>query len=285
MSTEPMNILITGMTGNQGRAVTHQLLEKPSAFDVYGLTRDPTTVHAEALRDLGVTTVQGTLDDPTSFETTLAEMDAIFSMTRSAVGYEREIANGVAIADAAAAVDVDHFVFSSIIGADRATEIGVFEAKRKIEQHVTDLDLSVTILRPTWFTYNLDRHRNDVRSGRLALPLADGVTLPILNVGDYGQFATQVFSDPERYTGQTIEIAGDEQTLESMASILSDVVGKPIEPIHVPIDELPDNEYTAMYRWFNRDENAVDISAFETMHGFQFTSLESYLRQHSWSRV
>lgn len=280
-----MKILVTGLTGNQGRAVTHQLLEKPSTFDVYGLTRDPTTVHAEALRDLGVTTVQGTLDDPTSFETTLTEMDAVFSMTRSAAGYEREIANGVAIADAAAAADVDHFVFSSIIGADRATEIDVFEAKRQIEQHVTDLDLAVTILRPAWFMFNLDRHREDVRTGRLALPLADGVTLPILDVGDYGLFVTKVFADPERYTGRTIEISGDEQTLESMASILSDVVGRSIEPIRVPVDELPDNEYTAMYRWFNRDDSAVDIAAFETTHGFQFTSLESYLRQHGWNRI
>lgn len=92
-------------------------------------------------------------------------MDAVFSMTRSAAGYEREIADGVAIVDAAAAVDVDHFVFSSIIGADRATEIDVFEAKREIEQHVTNLDFSVTILRPTWFTYNRSRMQTSSLSG------------------------------------------------------------------------------------------------------------------------
>lgn len=140
MSLDTTKILVGGVTGNQGRAVTHHLLQAHPQFDVYGLTRDPTTIHARALRDLGVTTVTGNLDDPMAFAPTLEEVDAVFSMTNDAAGYEKEVEHGIALADTAAAVGVDHFVFSSINGANRATDIDGFDAKRTIEQHLTTLE-------------------------------------------------------------------------------------------------------------------------------------------------
>lgn len=283
MSMETTNILVSGVTGNQGRAVTHHLLQAQSQFDVHGLTRDPTTTHARALRDLGVTTVEGNLDDPMSFASILEEVDAVFSMTHSAVGYEKEVEHGTALADTAAAVGVDHFVFSSINGANRATDIDAFDAKRTIEQHLTTLDLPVTILRPTWFMFNLDRHRPDIRDGELALPLEEGVSLQMLDVDDYGAFVARVFAEPDQYIDQAIEIAGDEHTLESMAGILSDVVGKSVEPVHLPTREGRNDVFTAMYRWFNTTEHAIDIAALETAHDVRFTSLEEYLRRRGWA--
>lgn len=248
MTMDTTKILVVGVTGNQGRAVTHHLLQAPSEFDVYGLTRDPTTIHARALRDLGVTTVAGDLDDPQSFESVLEGVDAVFSMTHSAVGHEKEVDHGTALADTAATVGVDHFIFSSINGANHATDIDGFEVKRTIEQHITTLDLPVTILRPTWFMFNLDGHRPDIRDGHLALPLDEGVSLQMLDVDDYGAFVAHVFTESEQYIGQAIEIAGDNHTLEGMAQILSDVVGGTVEPLYVPIDEVRSDEFRAMYQ-------------------------------------
>jgi uncharacterized protein YbjT (DUF2867 family) len=282
MTTDTTKILVVGVTGNQGRAVTHHLLQTQSQFDVYGLTRDPTTIHARALRDLGVTTVAGNLDDPMSFESALEEVDAVFSMTHSAAGYEKEVTHGTTLADIAAGVGVGHFVFSSINGANRATDLDGFDAKRTIEQHLTTFDLPVTILRPTWFMFNLDRYRPDIRDGQLALPLEEDISLQMLDVDDYGAFVARVFSEPEHYIDQAIEIAGDEHTLESMVSVLSDVVGKTIEPIHVPIEEVRSDELTAMYQWFNLEEHAIDIAALETAHDIRFTTLETYLRRRGW---
>lgn len=280
---ETTNILVSGVTGNQGRAVTHHLLQAQSQFDVYGLTRDPTTIHARALRDLGVTTVEGNLDDPMSFASVLEEVDAVFSMTHSAVGYEKEVEHGTALADTAAAVGVDHFVFSSINGANRAADIDAFDAKRTIEQYLTTLDLPVTILRPTWFMFNLDRHRPDIRDGELAVPLEEGVSLQMLDVDDYGAFVARVFAESDQYVDQAIEIAGDEHTLESMAGVLSDVVGKPVEPVHTPTREGRNDVLTAMYRLFNTTEPAIDIVALETAHDVRFTPLEAYLRRRGWA--
>lgn len=282
---ETTKILVSGVTGNQGRAVTHHLLQAHPQFDVYGLTRDPTTIHARALRDLGVTTVAGDLDDPTSFESTFEEVDAVFSMTHSAAGYEKEVKHGTTLADTAAAGGVEHFVFSSINGANRGTDIDGFDAKRTIEQHLTTLDLPVTILRPTWFMFNIDRHRPDIRDGQLALPLDEDVLLQMLDVDDYGAFVARVFTKPDQYIDQAIEIAGDEHTLESMASVLSDIVGEIVEPVHVPTGEGRNDVLTAMYRWFNTTEHAIDIAALETAHDIRCTTLETYLRRRGWERL
>lgn len=205
-------------------------------------------------------------------------------MTNSAVGYEKEVKHGTTLVDTAAA-DVDHFVFSSINGANRATDIDGFDAKRTIEQHLTTLDLPATILRPTWFMFNLDRYRPEIRDGQLALPLDEDVLLQMLDVDDYGTFVVRVFAESDQYIDQAIEIAGDEHTVESMVSVLSDVIRRPIEPIHVPIEEVRNDEFTAMYRWFNLEEYAIDIAALETVHDIRCTSLETYLRRRGWERL
>jgi hypothetical protein len=104
----------------------------------------------------------------------------------------------------------------------------------------------------------------------------------MLDVDDYGMLVARVFADPEQYIGRAIEIAGDEHTLESKVGVLSDVIGRTIEPIHVPIEEVKSDEFTAMYQWFNLDEHAIDIAGLETAHDIRFTTLETYLRRRGW---
>jgi uncharacterized protein YbjT (DUF2867 family) len=280
-----MNVLVVGSTGNQGRAVTRQLLQTQSPFDVHGLTRDPTTIHAQALRDLDVTTVAGNLNDPESFNSDLDEMDAVFGMTHSAAGYEREREHGIALADAAAEAGVDHFVFSSVIGADQATNTEYFDAKREIEQHLDSLDLPTTVLRPVWFMYNVEQSRRDIQEGTFAIPLENETAIQMLDANDYGRFVAAVFAAPDQYIGETINIAGDEHTLEEMARILARVVGETIEPTHIPIENSPGSEVAAIIRQSSRKRSAVDIAAFEERHDINFNTFERYLRDHDWNNL
>jgi len=278
-----MNVLVVGSTGNQGRAVIRQLLRVRTDFDVHGLTRDPTTIHAGALRDIGVTTVTGDLNDPDSFDPGLGEMDAVFGMTHSAAGYEREREHGITLADAATDAGVDHFVFSSVIGANQAANTEHFDAKRAIERHLEGLDLPTTVLRPAWFMFNVERSREEIRNGQFALPLEKGATIQMLDPDDYGRFIARIFMTPKRYVGAEIDIAGVEYTLEAIARVLTNVTGEAVEPVYEPVEDCSDDEFAAITRQSSAEEYPVSIAALEQKHDIEFTTFEQYLREHDWN--
>lgn len=282
-------VLVVGATGNQGGAVVDGLLAADDEqFSVYGLTRDATSEKAQALADRGVTVVEGDLNDPESLRDALDDVDTVFAVTNYFIaGFEGEIKQGTNLAEAAAESDIDHFVYSSVGGADRTGEVEHFISKYRVEQRIADLDLSPTILRPVYFMHNFEGMRDAIQSGTLGLPLNEGVSLQMLDVADYGDVVARVFTAPDEFVGETIEVAGDEQTLEEMAESFSDVLDKNVKPVHVPLDdarERQSEDLVKMYEWFNSDGYAADIDGLETEFEMPFNSLTTYLRNHRWGK-
>src|SRR5439155_17113994 len=66
-------------------------------------------------------------------------------------GVATEERQGKALADAAAKAGTQHFIYSSVGGAERKTGIPHFESKWRIEEHVRATKLPWTILRPVMF--------------------------------------------------------------------------------------------------------------------------------------
>src|ERR1035437_8573648 len=138
-------ILVTGATGQQGGAVTRQLLKQPS-FAVRALTRDPAKPAARALAQAGAEVIRGDLDDPASLEHALEGVYGVFSVQNfMEAGFDGEIRQGKLIADAAKAAGVQHFVYSSVVSADRHTALPHFESKWQIEMHIGQSGLSHSV--------------------------------------------------------------------------------------------------------------------------------------------
>lgn len=282
-------VLVVGATGNQGGAVVDGLLAADDKqFSVSGLTRDATSEKAQALASRGVTVVEGDLNDAESLRDVMDDVDAVFAVTNYFIaGFEGEIKQGTNLAEAAAESDIEHFVYSSVGGADRTDEVEHFISKYRVEQRIADLDLPTTVLRPVYFMNNLEGMRNDIQSGILALPLNKGVSLQLLDVSDYGDVVARIFSAPDEFVGETIEVAGDEQTLEEMAETFTDVLGSDVEAVHVPLEdarEQQSEDLVKMYEWFNSDGYTADIGGLETEFGMQFNSLATYLRNNGWGK-
>lgn len=283
-------VLVVGATGNQGGAVVDQLLaandDADDEFAVHGLTRDASSENAQVLAERGVTVVEGDLGDKESLRAAVEDVDAVFAVTNYFItGFEGEIEQGTNIAEVAAESDIDHFIFSSVGGADRAEEVEHFVSKYRVEQRIADLDLPATILRPVYFMGNLEGNREEIQNGTLALPLNEGVSLQMLDVGDYGAVAARVFAAPDEYVGEIIEVAGDEHTLESMAATFTDILDTDVEAVHVPLDDAREQQpedLVMMYEWFNEEGYTADIDALETEFDRQFHSLATYLRNHDW---
>ena len=143
-------ILVCGATGSQGGAVARRLLDR--GFRVRALTRDPQKPEAQALADGGAEVVQGDMDDRSSVEEVLEDTYGVLSVQNFwETGYDREVQQGETVADAANAAGVEHFVYSSVGSAHRRTGIPHFESKREVEEHVRELGLPYTILRPVFF--------------------------------------------------------------------------------------------------------------------------------------
>ncbi|MDS0259984.1 NmrA/HSCARG family protein [Haloarcula sp. S1CR25-12] len=282
-------VLVTGATGTQGGAVVDHLLASDRPWAVRGLTRDATSEAARALDERGVTVVEGDMTDAERMETLLADVDAVYCVTAYANGgREGDIAQGVTVAEAAAAADVDQFVYSSVGNAGDAVGVNIFEAKHAVEQRIAELGLPATVVRPTFFLQNFagPGMREDILDGQLALPLADGVSLAAVDTDDIGQAGAAALADPDRFVGETVTLAGDELTLAEFAAAFSDYLGRDVEPVSVDMAafrEAMGDDYADMYEWFNEGGYDVDIEGLAERHGIQPTSFREYLeRSDAW---
>src|SRR5260370_35906951 len=126
--TNSRTILITGVTGNQGGAVSRAL--HGSGFHVRGLTRKPDSERAAALARHGVDVVKGDLDDEATLRRALAGAWGVFGVqTASEAGVEREEAQGKRLATLAREAGVEHFLYTSLGSAHKRTGIPHFDNK------------------------------------------------------------------------------------------------------------------------------------------------------------
>jgi uncharacterized protein YbjT (DUF2867 family) len=284
MSTK--TILVTGVTGQQGGAVTRQLLKQP-AFTVRALTRDSAKPAARALAQSGAEVIQGDLDDPASVRRAVEGIYGVFSVQNfMEAGYDGEIRQGKLIADAAKAAGVQHLVYSSVVSADHHTGLAHFESKWQIEQHIGQGGLSHTILRPAFFMQNWYSYmREPILNGTLPLPLNPQTPLQQISVEDIGAFAALAFQNPPRWHGRTIELAGEELTMLRVVELLTHTLGRPVRYVQVPWQQFQQSageEMTKMYRWFNDVGYHVDIPALQKEYP-NLSSLEKVLSQQDWA--
>jgi uncharacterized protein YbjT (DUF2867 family) len=215
-------ILVTGATGAQGGATARELLSRGEP--VRGLVRDVNAPAAHALARAGATLVPGDMTDRDSLDAAMSGVDGVFSVQPVV---PNEVEMGVAVADAAAAAGIDHLVYTSVAGAERAETLSSWNTKFRIEQHIRTLGLPATVLRPVKFMENL-KSTLDLHSGHILDLWAPGQLCQVIAVDDIGWFAAAAFADPATYAGRQWEIAGDELSHAHMASAISTTLGRPV---------------------------------------------------------
>jgi uncharacterized protein YbjT (DUF2867 family) len=126
MSGRP--ILVASATGRQGGSVVRHLLERRLA--VRALVQNRHSDRAKALADQGIEIAQGDMDDLDSLKKAMAGVHGVYSVQDYfTAGAAREVQEGKNMADAALDAGVEHFVFSSVGGAERNSGIQHFETK------------------------------------------------------------------------------------------------------------------------------------------------------------
>ncbi len=231
-------ILVIGATGQQGGAATHHLLQ--DGWRVRALAHHPDAPEWRHLTEVGVELVPGDLLDPRTLDRAVAGCYGVFSMqTPRQAGFEAEEQEGKNIANAAAAAGVEHFVYSSVQGAESGEGPGWIVTKHHIEEHLETLDLPCTVWRPVTFMENYFRHREAILAGRLPTSLWPESMQYLIAVDDIGRFVALAFRRPDRFIGTTMAIAGDAMTMADVALTFSEELGLDVELEHDDIPGMP----------------------------------------------
>ncbi len=168
MAAQKKVFLVTGATGQQGGAVAQSLLGQGQKIRV--LTPNPDK--AAKLAKAGAEVVKGDLTDSGSLERALQGVSGVFAMsTFLEAGMDAEVRQGIAPADAAKKANVLQYVYTSVGGADRNSGVPHFETKWTVEQHIRQLGLPATILRPVWFMENFDLYFRPSPEGVFVTPI------------------------------------------------------------------------------------------------------------------
>ena len=229
-------ILVTGATGQQGGATARHLLAR--GFRVRALVRDASSPAAKRLNQAGVELAIGDMDDRESLDTAMHGAYGVFSVQRALIPpvfAENELQRGMNVADASRTAGIQHMVYASVGSADRKTGIPHWEIKWQIEQHIRELDLSYTVLRPTMFMENhADSTWGVTGDHALLRTIPSNAKVQLIALSDIGAFAALAFANPAQYLGKAIELAGDELTRDQIITAISRAIGRTLPVATAP---------------------------------------------------
>jgi uncharacterized protein YbjT (DUF2867 family) len=269
MDPSGKTILVTGATGRQGAVVAHHLMAE--GWRVRATTRRPEASEARALQAQGIELVDADMTVRSTLDPVLRDVYGVFAMaTPFQISIASELDQGKTLGEAAATAGVQHYVYSSVGGADRRTGVPHFDSKWEIEEHLRGLGLPLSVVRPVFFMENFISYAMQRTDAGLAVTsgLAPTTRLQLVAVDDIGGVVAQLFKEPGRFIGAAMELAGDEQTMPDVARQMTTVLGEPVEYVRQPLETVRQySEDTArLYEWFERAGYEADIAACRRLY-------------------
>jgi uncharacterized protein YbjT (DUF2867 family) len=285
--------LVTGATGDLGRRIVRQLRERD--LPVRAFVR--LSSRYSELENRGAEIFIGDLKRERDIEKACRGVRYIITAHGGGDAQALEYRANVELIDRAKAEGVEHFVFTSVLGADRGYEDSpVFKAKREVEKVLSNSGLNYTILRPSALASSL-------------LPLAE-------RFKDTGFYL--LIGDPKN---RTSVVSTDDVATIAIASTEVEGARDRILPVGGPEVITREQIYQIFSRVFNREpivinpplmlfdglRNAVgflspdlqrslgtlrvllgneffctpeEIAELETMFDIKMESLEQFIRRH-----
>lgn len=247
-------IFVTGATGNQGGAVARILAK--NGFRVKALIRNPGSSKAVILQNLNITTLAGDLNNGESYREYLEDVFGVFSVQTFANGIEKEINQGITLANIAEEMGVKHFIYSSVLSADSHSDVSFMESKFKIENHIRNLKLPFTIIRPASLYENflIPHVKKSILKGKLIQPINRDIVQQYISAEDIGKATLKIFKNSDSNLNKTMPLAAEQLSTQQIAETFSSVLNKKVEYKKLPsfITRLVmGKDLYKMFKWVN----------------------------------
>lgn len=278
-------IVVAGATGRQGGAVARRLLA--GGWHVRALTRSPASNAARDLASAGAEVVQADMGDRASLDAAMAGAGGVYSVQNPASGgAESEVRQGRNVADAAHAAGVRHVVYASAPSAETDTGVGWWDSKLAIEDHMRELGLGLTILRPVAFMELMtDKDFYPAVSTWHLMPKLAGATTPIpwIAVDDLAAVAVMAFAEFERFAGRDLPLAAELRSVDECRELYREILGRSPRSLPMPVwmfERVAARELTAMWRRLAASPPPGDPATLRALHPDALTVAE-WLRRRA----
>lgn len=280
-------VLVTGVTGKQGGAVASEL--RIRGHKVRGMTRNPKSDKTLALKHKGIDIIKGNFEDPATIELALESIDTVFLMgTPFRQGVEAETNQGIIFVDIAKKLNIKHLIYTSVGSANINTGIPHFESKFKVEEHIRNIKVPYTIIRPVYFMENFLAPFNlpELKKGRITAPMLPDRKLAMISVRDIGRFVAYIIERREEFLGTAIDIASDNISGKESAVIFSQTLGFNINYYQQDYEEIAafGEDMVLMYKWFNEVGYNINIDELHRIYPeIGWLSFEDWVKEQDWA--
>ena len=261
-------ITVFGATGAQGGPIAKLLLQ--NGFKVRTVTRNPDSEKAKALKEAGAEVVAGNLDDIASVKAAVSGVYGVFYVTNfwelfgrdPATAYDREIAQGKAVADECKAAGVQHVVYSGLDPVKEKTgkPCPHYDSKAAVEKYLDEIGVPNTSVRYPFYFENFINFFPPSKQddGSYTFTFSMDGPMDTMAVADGAHIVLAVFQHPQEYLGKKIGISGAKMTIAEYAAIISSVSGKTVRYVQVSSEQFrnqPNNpaaeDIASMFEYFS----------------------------------
>ncbi|NUP17736.1 MAG: SDR family oxidoreductase [Streptomyces sp.] len=227
-----MSIVVTGATGNLGRHVVEQLLEKVPADQVTAVVRSPEK--AADLAERGVKLAVADYNTPETFDTLFAAGDKVLLISGSEVGGDR-VGQHTVVINAAKNAGVALLAYTSAPGSLTAA---LADDHRGTEKALLESGLPYVLLRNGWYHENYTENLAPVLEYNAITHAAGEGRVSSASRADYAAAAVAVLTG-EGHENKTYELGGDVAwNFAEYAAELSRQTGREIANSPVPAEAL-----------------------------------------------
>jgi len=280
MADKPL-IVVTGVTGRQGRAVAKALLDT-GKFKVRGFAFDADTAEAKLMKDWGMEITKANFFDKASLNAVLKGAYGAFLVTvpmahstTEKCDPMKEETEGKNFIDAAKEEGIKHLIFSGAPSVSEASKgklcASHFDVKNKLEKlaAAAKFQYLTTIRVSCYFDQWMEKLQKTGESQYvLRLPM-DNTNVQSIAIEDVGRIVALCFEKPDQFNMMTLKLATEEMNIEGYAKILSKVLGVTVKYEPITLEE---------YRK-SKGKNAEDMANM-----FQFLREHSKEYDVSWTK-
>jgi uncharacterized protein YbjT (DUF2867 family) len=274
-------IVVTGATGNIGKALVEQLTSTGAKVRV--VARDP----AKASKS-GGEVVKGDLSDPKSLEAAFKGADELFLLAAAGPDMAKQEKNAI---EAAKKAGVKHVVLLSTAGADASSPVKLAQWHAASEQALKDSGLKWTILQPNYFIQNFFMQAGTIKGdGAFYAPLKQG-KVAMVDVRDIAAVAAKALTSGG-HEGKTYYLSGPAALgFDEVAAIFGKRLGKTVKYVDVPpadfkkslvgagVPEWFATDFVALYDAFSKGYGSAVSTSVKDVTGKPARDFDSFVAE------